>query len=311
MKMNIFVMIPAYNEEITIDKVIKEIKKASNNYKILVIDDGSKDNTSKIARESGADYIIKNKKNLGLAQSFKKGLEECLKLKADVIVNLDADYQYNALEIPKLIKPILEGKADVVLTNRNVLKLKHMPLGKKYGNLISTLVTRFVSGFPVRDAQSGFRAFSREAALRLNVLSDYTYVQETIIQAVEKKLRILQMPCEFRERKGKSRLISSLFSYAKKAGLTILRSFVYYKPLKALLTLSFFPIFLGFLIGLRYLYFFSIGASGRHIQSLILAAILLIVGFQIIVLAFIADTIGANRKINEELLYLEKKRSYN
>src|SRR3989344_4159913 len=183
--MKVFVMIPAYNEEVTIAQVIKEIKQTSKKYKVLVIDDGSKDNTYNIAKKCGANYVIRNKKNLGLAQSFKRGLEECLKLKADIIVNIDADSQYNALEIPKLIQPILDGKADIILTDRKILGLNHMPFGKKYDNLISSLVTRFVSGFPVRDAQSGFRAFSREAALRLNVLSDYTYVQETIIQAVD------------------------------------------------------------------------------------------------------------------------------
>ena len=307
--MKVFVMIPAYNEEFTIARVIKEIKQASRDYRILVVDDGSKDNTFEVAKKAGAHYVIKNKKNLGLAQAFKRGLEECLKLKADIIVNIDADFQYNALEIPRLIQPILDEKADIVLTDRKVLNLSHMPFGKKYGNLISTLVTRFVSGFPVRDAQSGFRAFSRDAALKLNIFSDYTYVQEIIIQAVDKKLKILQMPCEFRARHGKSRLISNLFSYAKKAGLTIIRSFVRYKPLKALLTISFLPLILGILLGLRFLYFFLMGDKG-HVQSLILAAILLIIGFQIIVLAFIADTIGANRKVNEELLYLQKKKEF-
>ncbi len=308
MNNKIFVMIPAYNEEKNIAKVIDEIKGTSKEYKILVIDDGSKDNTFEIAKNFKVN-VIKNKKNLGLAQSFKKGLEECLKLKADIIVNIDADFQYNSREIPKLIQPILDNKADIVLTDRQVLNLNHMPFSKRYGNTISTLVTRFVSGYPVRDAQSGFRAFSRESALRLNILSDYTYVQETIIQAVDKKLRIVQIPCEFRKREGKSRLIPNLFSYAKKAGLTIIKSFVQYKPLKALLTISLFPIILGILLGLRFLYFFYLGDKG-HVQSLILAAVLLIIGFQIIVLAFIADTIGANRKVNEETLYLQKKREF-
>ena len=307
--MKVFVMIPAYNEGKTLGNVIREIKQTSKNYKILVINDGSKDNTYNIAKREKADYIITNKKNLGLAQSFKRGLEECLKLKADIIVNTDADFQYNAHEIPRLIQPILDGKADIVLTDRRVLNLPHMSFSKKYGNLISTIVTRFVSGYPVRDAQSGFRAFSRDAALKLNILSDYTYVQETIIQAVDKKLKIVQIPCEFRKREGRSRLISSLFSYAKKAGLTIARTFVHYKPLRALLTLSLFPIFIGLFLGLRFLYFYSLGDRG-HVQSLILAAILLIIGFQLIVLAFIADSIGANRKINEELLYLQKKKEY-
>ncbi|MAG47650.1 glycosyl transferase family 2 [archaeon] len=305
----VFVMIPSYNEEKSIGKVIKEIKLASKDYKILVINDGSRDNTVKEAKKAGAHYIIENKKNLGLAPSFKKGLDECLKLGADIIVNTDADFQYNQKEIPKIVKPIIDERADVVLTDRRVLRLRHMPFGKKYGNTLSTFVTRIVSGYPVRDAQSGFRGFSREAALRLNVLSDYTYVQETIMQAVDKRLKIIQIPCEFRKRAGKSRLISNVFNYAKRAGLTIVKNYVHYKPLRALLTLSSLPLTLGFLLGLRFLYFFSQGDNG-HVQSLILSAILLIIGFQIVVLAFIANSVGANRKIIEEILYLKKKKEF-
>ena len=174
--MKLIVMIPAYNEEKNIGNVIKEIKDNVKDYKVLVIDDGSTDKTVEVARKAGADFIISNKKNLGLAPTFRRGLEEALRLGADIIVNTDADYQYNQKQIPKLIKPILEGKADIVLTNRNIFSLDHMPLSKKIGNSIATQVTRLVSGFDVKDAQSGFRAFSREAALKLNVLSDYTYV---------------------------------------------------------------------------------------------------------------------------------------
>jgi len=309
-KMKVIVIIPAYNEELNICKVIREIKENVKNAEVLVINDGSKDKTFERAKESKADYIINNKQNIGLAQSFKRGLEEALKLGADIIVNTDADFQYNQKQIPNLIKPIVEGKADIVLTDRSILSLNHMPLNKKYGNLIATFVTKLVSGFNVRDAQSGFRAFSRDAALRLNVLSDYTYVQETIIQAVDKRLRILQMKCDFKKREhSKSRLIGNIFNYAKRAGLMIVRSYVIYKPLKALLITAMFPLTIGFLLGLRFLYYYSIGA-GRHIQSLILAAILVIIAFQIIILAFIADTINANRKINEEVLYRIKKREF-
>lgn len=302
-------MIPSYNEEKTLGSVIKEIKNNVKYAEILVINDGSTDKTLEIAKKAGANYIITNKRNLGLAQSFKRGLEESLRLGADIIVNTDADFQYNQAEIPKLIKPIIENKADIVLTDRNVMKLDHMPIGKKWGNALSTYITRFVSGYPVKDAQSGFRAFSRDAALKINILSDYTYVQETIIQAVDKRLRIVQIPCEFRKRQGKSRLIKSLYGYAKRAGLTIVRTYIYYKPLRAFLTLSMILLIFGFLLGLRYLYFFSLGQVG-HIQSLILSAILLIIGFQVIILAFIADSIGANRKLNEEVLYLQKKKEF-
>ena len=308
--MKLIVMIPAYNEEKNIGNVIKEIKDNVKDYKVLVIDDGSTDKTVEVARKAGADFIISNKKNLGLAPTFRRGLEEALRLGADKIVNTDADYQYNQKQIPKLIKPILEGKADIVLTNRNIFSLDHMPLSKKIGNSIATQVTRLVSGFDVKDAQSGFRAFSREAALKLNVLSDYTYVQETIIQAVDKRLVILQTSCDFKKRKkSKSRLINNVFDYARRAGLMLIRSYVRYKPLKALLITSMFPLILGFLLGLRYLYFYFIG-DGSHIQSLILAAILLIIGFQIVVLAFLGDTINVNRKINEEILYRMKKNEF-
>jgi len=308
--MKLIVMIPAYNEEANIGKVIREIKDYVKNAKVLVINDGSTDKTVEIARKNGADYIISNKHNLGLAQTFKIGLEESLRLGADIIVNTDADFQYNQKEIPKLIKPIIEGKADVVLTNRNVFSLNHMPLSKKYGNILATYVTRLVSGFKVRDAQSGFRAFSREAALRLNILSDYTYVQETIIQAVDKRLRIVQTSCEFRKReKSKSRLINNVFGYAKRAGLMLIRSYVRYKPLKALLITAMLPLIAGLFLGARFLYLYYIGDAG-HVQSLILAAILLIISFQIIVLAFVADTINANRKIEEEILYRIKKKEF-
>src|SRR3989344_2424398 len=245
--MNLVVMIPAYNEEANIGKVIKEIRDYVKNAKVLVINDGSTDKTVEVAKKNGADYIISNKYNLGLAQTFKRGLEESLRLGADIIVNTDADFQYNQKEIPKIIKPILEGKADIVLTDRNVWSLRHMPLGKKLGNLLSTAITRFVSGFPTRDAQSGFRAFSKEAALQLNILSRYTYVQETIIQAFNKNLAMLQLPSEFRKREGKSRLISSLWKYARNAGIIIIRNYVQYRPLKAFLEIGGFVMLIGFI----------------------------------------------------------------
>ncbi len=191
--MKLVVMIPAYNEEKSIGKVIKEIPRTVEGFdkvEVLVVNDGSTDNTVEEARRAGADHIVSHRTNLGLASAFKTGLETALKLGADVIVNIDADGQYNAKEIPKLVKPILEGKADIVIGDRQIDKLDHMPRAKKIGNKIATWVTRKLSGLPIRDAQSGFRAFSREAALRMNLLGDYTYVQETIIQAANKKLRI-------------------------------------------------------------------------------------------------------------------------
>lgn len=311
--MHLFVMIPAHNEEQTISKVIRTIPRqieGADKITAVVIDDGSTDKTAQKAKESGA-YVLTHRTRQGLAQTFQHGLNFCLKHGADIIVNIDGDWQYDSAEIPKVIKPIVEGWADVVLTNRNVLSLDHMPFGKKYGNILATAVTQHVSGFPVRDAQSGFRAFSREAALRINVRGSYTYVQETIIQAVDKKLSIVQTDCAFRKRTGgSSRLISSIWGYAKRAGSMLLRSYVRYKPLKVFLISGFVVSLPGFLFALRYLVFWINGEQGAHIQSLIAAAVLLIVGFQIIMLALMADTIDADRTISEETLYRIKKMEY-
>ena len=313
--MKLVICIPAFNEEKTIGKVIREIPKrieGIDEIKVLVIDDGSTDDTVRVAKKFGADYILRHKENLGLAITFSHGLEEALKRGADIIVNTDADFQYNQGEIPKLVNPILEKKADIVLTDRRVLNLNHMPFGKKYGNVLATWVTRMVSGYAVKDAQSGFRAFSREAALRLNILGDYTYVQETIIQAVFKKLKIVQIPCEFRKRAGdgKSRLISNLWTYAKRAGSIIVRTYIRYKPLKFFITLGIITMIPGVILSSRFLIPYFVKGGGQHLQSLILGTMLLIMGLQIIVMALVADTVNANRKINEEILYKLKKKEY-
>ncbi|HIH21690.1 MAG: glycosyltransferase family 2 protein [Candidatus Diapherotrites archaeon] len=314
MSKKLVVMIPAFNEEKTIASVIREIPRkiaGISKVEVLVIDDGSTDNTARVARKAGADEIFSHRKNFGLAVAFRHGLEQALGMKADIIVNTDADFQYNQKEIPKIIKPILEGKADIVLTDRNVWSLRHMPLGKKLGNLLSTAITRFVSGFPTRDAQSGFRAFSKEAALQLNILSRYTYVQETIIQAFNKNLAMLQVPCEFRKREGKSRLISSLWKYARNAGIIIIRNYVQYRPLKAFLEIGGFVMLIGFILGLRVLiHYLLTGMVSPFIPTAILTAILLMIGFQIIVLGLIADAIKAQRQVQEELLYYRKKERF-
>ncbi len=311
--MHLFVMIPAHNEEESIENVIKTIPRKIYGIKkisVLVINDGSTDNTAEKAGKAGAKVITHQTKQ-GLAQTFQHGLNECLQQGADIIVNIDADGQYDCKEIPKIIRPIAEGWADVVLTNRNVLSLYHMPFGKKYGNLLATFVTRIVSGFPVRDAQSGFRAFSREAALKINVRGAYTYVQETIIQAVDKNMKIIQTNCWFGRRKGgSSRLISNIWSYAKRAGSMLIRSYVRYKPLKVFITIGILVSLPGFYFALRYLWFWADGQQSGHVQSLIAAAILLIVGFQLIMLALLADTIDAERDNTEELLYRLKKTEF-
>jgi len=208
--MKLIVTIPAYNEENTINKVIREIPcqiDGIDSVEVLVINDGSKDNTVKVAKDAGADHIINQKENLGLAFTFRTGLEEALMRGADIIVNTDADFQYNQQQIPDLIKPVLEGKADIVLGSRFSGHIEHMAPQKRLGNILATRVTRMASGYPVTDARTGFRAFSRDAALRMNILYDYTYVQETIIQAVDHNLTMVEIPIKVRKCEGDSILI--------------------------------------------------------------------------------------------------------
>ena len=281
---------------------------AYNRVDVLVIDDGSTDRTAEEAKKAGADHIISNKKNIGLAQTFKKGVDAAIELGADIIVNIDADGQYNPNEIPKLVKPIIEGRADFVLGDRQIDSLDHMSFGKKIGNKIATWVTRFASGYPVRDAQTGFRAFSREAALKMNLLGDYTYVQETIIQAVNNGMRVEQVPVEFRRREGQSRLISSIWNYAGRAGLTIIRTYRDTYPLRVFLIIGGFLTFLGLVFGTRVLlHFFKTGMVTPYLPSAVFAVVLITVGVITIIFGMLADMMRSNRLLMEEILYRLKK----
>jgi len=309
--MKLVVMIPAYNEENSIGKVIREIPREIDgikNIEIIVVNDGSTDNTEKIAIESGANHIITHRKNLGLARAFKTGLDYALKLGADIVVNIDADGQYNAKEIPKLVSPILEGKADIVIGDRQIDRLDHMPRVKKVGNKIATWVTAKLAGVDVRDGQSGFRAFSRKAAMRMNLLGDYTYVQETIIQAANKGLKIEWVPVEFRKRGGRSRLIPSIWSYARRAGMTILRTYRDYHPLKVFLSIGFALLLVGLIFGLRVLFhYFETGMVTPYLPSAVLSVMLVTVGVITIIFGLLADMLKMQRLLQEEILYRLKK----
>jgi glycosyltransferase involved in cell wall biosynthesis len=308
--MKLVVTIPAYNEEKTIASVINEIPKkikGIDSIDVVVVDDGSKDNTAVVASKAGAK-VIRNSHNCGLAYAFSKGLKYGLELGADIIVNTDADMQYNQKQIPYLIQPILDGKADIVLGSRFKGTIEYMPIQKYLGNKIVSKLMGFLAGMNITDSQTGFRAFSKEAALRINVFSNFTYTQETILEAIEKKLTIVEVPVDFRKRDGKSRLISNIFDYAYRAGSTILATYLNYKPLKVFFFIGGFLIFIGLVFGTRVLvHFMSTGMVAPYVPSAILSALLLIIGFQVMIIGMIAELIKRNRLVQEELLYEQRK----
>jgi glycosyltransferase involved in cell wall biosynthesis len=309
--MKLVITIPSYNEEKSLASVITEIPRTIlgvDQIQILVINDGSTDHTAETAKQAGADKVLSHKHNMGLAQTFRDGLNEALDMGADIIVSTDADFQYNGTEIPYLITPIIEGKADIVLGDRQIDRLDHMPFGNLWGNKLATCVTRWVTGLPIKDAQTGFRAFSRDAALRMNLTGDYTYTQETIIQASNKNLKIEQIPVEFRRREGKSRLISSIFRYARSAGITIFRSFGAYHPFVIFSGIGVICILLGLAFGLKVIiHFLTTGMVSPYLPSALLTTVLIIIGGLAILFGLLADMIRTQRMLAEEILYRLKK----
>lgn len=312
--MKLIIQIPCYNEEKTLPIVIKSLPhKIDGIHKIevLVINDGSTDNTVKVARDLGVDHILDFPYHRGLAEGFKRGLEECLRLGADIIVNTDADNQYKSEDIPRLIAPIVQRKAEIVVGCRDVFAIKHFSFVKKILQRLGSYIVRKFSNSAIPDTTSGFRAYSREAALRLNIFSTYTYTLETIIQAGRKEIPMADIAIVTNEKLRESRLIKSISSYIVKSIATIIRIYLMYEPMKFFVKISLFFMGASGVLWLRYLYFFFFGAKhGGHIQSLILAAILAIVGIQLLFIGFLADTIAANRRLAEEILYKQKKEQF-
>lgn len=276
----------------------------------LVIDDGSTDATEEVARRNGVDHIVRFTNNQGLARAFLAGLDSCLKLGADVIVNTDADNQYVAADIPVLVAPILGGKADVVIGARPIDGIKSFSLAKKMLQKVGSSVVRFVSKTDILDAPSGFRAMTREAALRFNVFNDYTYTLETIIQAGQKGIAITSVPIRVNGELRPSRLVKSISSYIRKSLVTIVRIFVVYKAFRFFISIGLTLFCLGLIGGIRYLCYYFSGDSAGHVQSLILASILLGVGFQTMLTAFLADLLAVNRRLMEDVQYRVKKMEF-
>ncbi len=304
--MKLIIQIPCYNEAQTLHITLRELPRQVEGFdgvEWLVIDDGSTDDTVGAAKANGVDHIVSLSRNQGLARAFMAGLDACLKLGADVIVNTDADNQYNAKDIPLLTKPILERRAEIVVGTRPISEIKHFPFGKKLLQKLGSWVVRLASKTGIPDAPSGFRAMSREAALRLNVFNEYTYTLETIIQAGQKNMAVTFVPVRVNEDLRPSRLVKSIPDYLKRSVLTIVRIFVVYRPFRFFTAIGAFLFGGGLLIGLRFLYYYLQGNGGGHIQSLILAAILLGIGFQTILVAFVADLLAVNRRLTEDIQY--------
>lgn len=308
--MKLIVQISCLNEEKTLPLVIKDISKkieGIEKVEILVIDDGSTDNTYQVAKESGVDHIVKLSSNHGLAKAFMIGLETSLKLGADIIVNTDGDNQYNGNDIPKLIKPIIENKAEMVIGDRKVENIKHFSSTKIFLQKLGSWVVRQLSGTSIPDVTSGFRAYSKEAALQINVVSKFSYTLETIIIAGKKNIPITHVAIRTNKKLRESRLFKSTWDYLKKSIITIIRVYAMYEPLKIFSYIGGIAFILGFILGCRYLYFFFIHSTAGHVQSLILSSILIIVGFQIILIGLVADLISINRELIENSEYRIKK----
>ncbi len=309
--MKLIIQIPCFNEEFTLPQTLADIPRqipGIDRVEILIIDDGSTDNTAAVAQQLGVDYIIRHIGHKGLATGFQNGLNACLKLGADIIVNTDADNQYPGGDIPRLIEPILRGQADIVIADRQVQTITHFSRTKKMLQWLGSWVVRLASDTRVPDAPCGFRAFSREAALRLNVLTDYTYTLDTIIQARKKRLAIAYVPITTGPKTRESRLAQSTWGYIRRTGAAILRLYVLYEPLRTFFYLSLPFILVGSGLILRFLYFYLTYQSGvgRNVQSVVIGGVLLILGFLIFLFGILAEMVAINRRLLEENLYYMK-----
>ena len=311
--MKLIIQIPCYNEAETLEIALNDLPKqidGIDEIEYLIINDGSIDKTVEVAMNWGVHHVVSFTKNKGLAKGFMAGIEACLSYGADIIVNTDADNQYCGEDIKTLIEPILKGEADIVVGERPIDQTEHFSWLKKKLQHFGSWVVRKASNTDIPDAPSGFRAFSREAAMHLNVINEYTYTLETIVQAGRNKMAITSVPIRTNPELRKSRLFSSMWGYIKKSMLTILRALLMYKSLFCLTVVGSIPFLIGLGIGIRYLVFFFKGHTAGHIQSLILACTLMIIGFMTFVIGMLADVLSANRKIMEDVQYNVRKLAY-
>jgi glycosyltransferase involved in cell wall biosynthesis len=302
----LIIQIPCLNEAATLPATLADLPRqvpGIDRVEWLVIDDGSNDGTAKVAREHGVHHIVRFRRRKGLAAAFIAGIDAALKLDADFIVNTDADNQYAAKDIQNLIAPLVRGEADIVIGDRNIRDVKHWSWQKKLLQRIGSWVVRQVSGTEVPDTTSGFRAYTREAALRMTIVSEFSYTLESIIQAGKNQMAIAHVEVSTNPRTRPSRLFGSVRSYIQRSAATIVRIYAMYEPLKVFTYIGLAVFAAGFLLGLRIVYYYFQHEAGRHIPSAIAAAVLMVLGFQILVIGLLADVISGTRKLLEDLLY--------
>jgi glycosyltransferase involved in cell wall biosynthesis len=310
--MKLVIQIPCLNEEQTLPQTVCDLPTSLAGIdviEILVIDDGSRDRTVEVARELGVHHVICMARHVGLARAFQAGMDAALLAGADIIVNTDADNQYRGEDITRLVEPILAGRADIVVGDRGVATLEYFSPGKRLLQRFGSWVVQAASGIAIPDATSGFRAFSREAALRTTILSEYSYTLETLIQAGAHRLAIEYVPIRVNAKTRESRLIANVPDFVGKSILTILRVYATYRPLRVFLAAGSLFLVAGLALGVRFLYFLLLAGQGGagHVQSLILAAVLIILGVQVALIGLIADLVGVNRRMLEDTLYRVRK----
>jgi glycosyltransferase involved in cell wall biosynthesis len=309
-RLKLIVQIPCYNEEHTLAGTVADIPRridGVDRVEVLVIDDGSTDRTAAVAAGSGVDHIVRNKRNLGLARAFREGLDACVAAGADIIVNTDGDNQYAGADIPGLIRPILEGRADIVIGDRETATLEHFSPGKKFLQWLGSGIVRRLAGIRVPDTVSGFRAFSREAAIRLNVVSSYSYTVETVIQAGKRGMTVASVPVRTNPTARRSRLFRSIPGFIGRQGGTVVRMYAMYKPLRVFFTIGTLFSLVGAVPILRFLYYYALGQGDGHVQSLFLGGVLMVMGFIAYLVGLVADIIASNRQLLEMTLERVKR----
>lgn len=307
--MKLIVQIPCLNEEATLAQTLVDIPRdvpGVDRVEILIIDDGSSDRTVDVARQFGADHIVSNHQNLGLARSFSRGIEECLRLGADIIVNTDGDNQYCGADIAKLVQPIIDRKADIVIGDRQTRSVDHFSVIKKTLQVLGSRLMSMMTGTEMPDAVSGFRAFSRDAALKMNIVSLFSYTLETLIQAASKKLRIVSIPVGTNAKTRESRLFTSVAGFVSRQLETLVLIYVMYRPLRAFCIVGSVLALVGAAPIARFVYFYASGDGAGHLQSLVLAGVLVIMSFVSFVTGLLADVVSRNRQLLE--MTLEKVR---